>query len=194
MGLKERYHVRNMHALVKEIRSLGIEGGCVEATMTAMGSLMTLKDIVSYPPEKANPRSYFAKHGLTLASGYKLTQPISDDAMRDHLIHPKTFLTHHEKNFGGALAGLLITIGRVDDEDPHIIGVLPRQQMPRDVRRQLKKHDAHVIVDTRSGGSPSYRMTTTNIAENVSSLVANNISVELIVVMFLKTIKGKFRK
>ena len=69
---------------------------------------------------------------------------------------------------GKRVVGLLFAFDGYNEVPPHVIGVLPRGDMTRNVRRILQKTDSHMIVDTSLAGEPIYTMSIKDITNSLN--------------------------
>lgn len=190
MGLEMRYNVRSAQHFVRQLSAMDLHTGCLQTALRAMGAPVHLHDAIDQAEHKLTPEravGYFAQYGLELNGTYELALPVSVGEMRRRLGAPIAELAALDHTVHGKrLAGLLFYIGSREDNQPHVIGVLPRDYLPRDVRKRLHRIDAHLVVDTSFGRTPVYSMTTRNITDNVNEFLVHNIPVSLGVVTRLE--------
>lgn len=188
MGHIERQRIIETKKLVQQLGVLGVPSGCLHASILAMGaSNIHIHDVVTSFENNTgipNLQAYLHYQGLSLGGSIGLDRPLSLSQTKRVLETPKSVVheLNDNRNFGKRVAGILIAFGNYNDEPPHVVGILPRGDMTRNLRRILKKDDSHVVVDTSSNVKPIYPMTIKSITENLNAFILNHIDVSLHVV------------
>jgi len=176
---------------VRQLKILNIPSGCFHASILAMGgSNIHLHDVLCSYENKAgipNLDAYLHAQGLSLSVSLRLDRPLSMSQTKKMLETPKVVITDLNtcRNPNPRVVGILFAFGEYQNEPPHVVGVLPRGDMTRNLRSILKKEDAHVVIDT-SRTQPIYTMTVKNIAENLNVFILNGINVSMHIVTKFK--------
>lgn len=192
MGHIERQRISNTRKFVTQLGNLDVPSGCFQASILAMGgSSIHLHDVVTSYENRVgiqNIPAYLFKQGLSIGSSLIIDMPLSLSQTRKMLESPKVVITelNPKDNSDKRVVGMLFAFGEYRNEPPHVIGILPREDMTRNLRRILKNADSHLIIDTSLVNEPVYIMPTEDIARNLNAFIINNISVSLHIVTKLK--------
>lgn len=180
MGHIERTNIQMAIDFKRNLVDWEFRNGCVHTVLVAMGADVHMHDVVSQSEHGIvfpNIHAYFAAYGLELSMSYRVAKPVSLNAMRAMLEHPKEELLKKTPSIPPEklVKGYILDFGDDTHVDPHVIGILPRGKMTRNLRRLLKRDDAYAVVDSSTTGDAVYPMTLTNIVHNVNALVLNGI-------------------
>jgi len=192
MGHIERVRIKNTLHFVKQLGELKVPSGCLQASLLAMGAAdIHLQDVVYQHEHQTgikNVDAYLHDHKLALGASFSLKNPFTTTTVADLLDNPGVILAQsdYNHNSGKRIAGLLLAFGEYDQEPPHVIGILPRNDMTRNLREILKRDNSHVIVDTSVADDPIYLMKVDDITNNLNALIVNGIDVSLHFVTRLK--------
>jgi len=199
MGHLERQRIIAAENFVRQLKNLNIPSGCFHASILAMGgSNIHLHDVVCSYENKAgipNLDAYLHAQGLSLSLSLRLDRPLSMSQAKKMLETPKVVITDLNtcQNPNPRVVGLLFAFGEYQNEPPHVVGVLPRGDMTRNLRNILKSEDSHVVIDTSCACQPIYTMTVKNIAENLNAFILNGIDVSMhIVTKFTSWDRGRY--
>lgn len=124
-----------------------------------------------------NLDAFLHKQGLSLNGSMKIDRPLSLSQTKKILESPKEVVAGINNNKLFRVAGVLFSFGEYENEAPHVVGVLPRGDMTKNLRRILKDNQSHIVVDTSRAHDPVYPMTVKNIAENLNAFILNKIDV-----------------
>lgn len=167
MSHEVRHNLRKAGFLYEEVQKSGLDYGCVEISLTALGSATHLVEVLngnisnnSYLFDVIKRKGFDPSWYIDIPSGS--TGSDIEDLLEGRYDpegdRPK-----------GRLAGYLGMEGYEDDRDNHVIAILPRQLMPRDLRLQLKIARAYVVVDTAGGGT--LMVTANSIAHYINAVI-----------------------
>lgn len=154
MGKEVTANIISANELFKEAASAGLNYGCLEVSLQALGSETHLVEILG-----GNPSEYSSLLDIVWRRGFQIGwifqfNDSSDSEAIDDLLEGRDSLPKPQPI--GKLAGYLGLECYLDpnsDHTQHVIAILPRQHLPRDRRRALKKKKAYLAVDTSCGGS-----------------------------------------
>jgi PHP family Zn ribbon phosphoesterase len=188
MGNIERQRIVKTKDFVEQLDLGQIPLGCLQASLLAMGgedihfheAVDLYEKMIGIP----NIDAYIKNKGLKLSTSLHVTKPLSISHGRKMLQNPKTIAVErdYKSNLSSRIVGLLFAFGEYDKEPPHIVGVLPRGDMTRNLRKILKAEDAHVVVDTSQPTKSVYLMATKSIVQNLNAFILNDIPVSLHIV------------
>ncbi len=155
------------------------------------GSNIHIHDVMKlqeYNTGIPNLHAYLKIQGLGIGGSLGLDHPLSLSQTKRVLESPRTIIMelNNSHNIGKRIAGILIAFGEYKDEPPHVVGILPRGDMTKNLRRILKKDKSHVIVDTSCANRPIYPISLKGITENINAFILNKIDVSLHVVTRLQ--------
>ena len=188
MGHTERLRIKRTQHFVDQLEELKLTSGCLQACLLAMGAKnIHLLDILKQNERQvgiSHMDAYLKGQGFEIGASYVLDSPVNYHQIKDILNNPgvANARANYEINSGKRIAGLLFALGKNRENAPHIIGVLPRGDMTRNLRSVLKKTDSHLIIDTSLAGEPIYTMKTSDITSNLNELITNKITVSLHIV------------
>lgn len=179
-GTCRTHHIQSALDFKNNLSNWGFKNGCLHTVLVAMGADVHMHDVVAqaeYGEAFPNIHAYFAAYGLELSMSYRIARPMSLNAMRVMLEYPKEELRIRYPQIPSdkQVKGYILDFGDDAQVDSHVVGILPRSRMTRNLRRILKRDDAYAVVDSSTTGHAVYRMTLKNIVENVNTLVVHNI-------------------
>ncbi len=191
MGHAERQRIIETRNFVSHLTKLDIPSGCLHSAIVAMGGQnMHLIDVVFAHESRVGVRNldaFLHKQGLLLSGSVKIDRPLSLSQTKKLLESPKEIVAGINNHMLFRVAGVLFSFGEYENEPPHVVGVLPRGDMTKNLRTILKENRSHVVVDTSRAHDPVYQMTLKNIAENLNAFVLNKIDVSFHVIGRLKS-------
>lgn len=176
MGHLERKRIITTIDFVEQLRIMKIPSGCLHACILAMGGTDVRLDDADIPI--ASIDAYLSDQKLAVNTSLEIDRPVSLSQTKKLLESPKSIITElNANNSDQKIAGVLFAFGGYKNESPHVIGILPRETMTRNLRKQLKTSGEHVVVDTSRLGQPIYRMTPEDITKNLNAFILNDIGV-----------------
>ena len=193
MGHQERQRIIKTREFVEQLENLNIPSGCLQASILAMGaSNIHLYDVIYSYENKVgiqNRDAYLHSQGLSLSVSLKLDQPLSINQMKKAIETPKSIFAGLDtfQNPNSRVVGILFAFGEYQDKPAHVVGILPRGDMTKNLRKILKKEKSHMVVDTSHAGKPIYFMTVENITDNLNALILNGVDVSMHVVTKLRS-------
>ena len=167
MGEQELKHIKDAIGYISMIHRSGYSSGCLETSATALGGPIDPYNLM-LRIEQGGPqfsvRDYLEKHGMRLIGGIRVDETLPPETIEDLLLHPKTRVGRGLgfENVPAVLKGFLVLFvhqrnlqGNSDgSENPdsanHGIAILPRDVLPRDIRRECKKNRYFLIIDAAS--------------------------------------------
>lgn len=153
MNGNAREDLRLANFLLDQIQQADLRYGCVEVSLQSLGIPGHFLDVLD-----GGPKNVEQTVGILERSGFGINWVIQphDGVTADQVEYifdssrPPTF---REELPGGLLVGYLCFERYFTPKNPdHLMSVLPRDRMPRDDRKYLKRKRSFAVVDTIVGG------------------------------------------
>ncbi len=152
MGKETSRHLHAALMLYHEAQAADLDYGCVEVSLQALGGTSHLVDLLC-----GNTTEDSSLLNIILRKGFKSSWIVSipvNATGQDIETILEGNLPDLQPNSKGKLAGYLGLESYSDpDQSNHVIAILPRQYMSRNVRRRLQKQRAYLVIDTSIGGA-----------------------------------------
>lgn len=149
MGLWEAKNIRAAVQLLKETRHLDLTSSCGLIVLKALGAKVDLDTSLAIEGFGINTNNWAERSGLRLIweSAIKINPslPHQPELLNQFLLFPKS------EGTPGKILGTIVELIDKDQEDGnnHVFLIVPRGDLPRDWRRQLKQKNQWLIVDAR---------------------------------------------
>lgn len=145
------HNLRSANFLRRELAKEGLKYGCVEVSLQALGADIHLTELLNgNPTEWASLLSYIQRKGFE--PNWIINVPTGVTGTDFERLFEVGLLPDHPNPIG-KMAGYLGLESYPGDRENHVIAILPRDLLPRDVRRDLKRLHSYVVVDANAGGS-----------------------------------------
>ena len=151
MSYETRRNIREAHHLFTQAKKSGLNYGCVEVSLQALGGSAHLVDLL-----RENPTDSSDIYDVIQRSGFQSNWLITTDSTFTARHYKEMFLGEVPqvgKQPAGRMAGYIgMAYFPQGNQINHVIGIVPRQHLSRNQRIEFKKLDSQFVIDTSSGG------------------------------------------
>lgn len=148
-----REDLRSANFLLEQVSVANLKYGCVEVSLQALGIPGHFVDILDGGPKNvAKTLNLLERNGYGINWVVQPHHGVTPEEV-DYLLDKSNSPLFKEALPSGLVVGYLCfeRYGSPDKHD-HLMTILPRDRMPRDDRRFLKKKKSFAVVDTVVGG------------------------------------------
>lgn len=181
MSLRAVESVRAARSLYEEAKKAQLGFGCFEVSLRALGGedihyLDILNRDEKHPTDLVGE---VARRGLAVNWIIRLSPDITgqDFEVLFQQLPSSFFEEHHPQGFLMGYLCLETYYSAADEHNNHALAILPREIMPRNTRRSLKKHKSYIAVDTSVGGV--VRVSVDNLAHYVAHVSKRGGTVDI---------------
>lgn len=171
MSFYTRENLRRANHLHEHARRSQIDFDCLPVSLLALGATeIEFADLLNSEFKKPSLlEDVLERNGLKINWQLPLQAGTAPEIL-EYLLDRAAGNDLPQQYPGGTLAGfLLIDHYPWETDRPfHVVAILPRDQMPRDMRRFLKQKQAYTVVDTSSDGE--LKVTTRQLAHHTNQV------------------------
>ncbi|PIY80796.1 MAG: hypothetical protein COY80_01070 [Candidatus Pacebacteria bacterium CG_4_10_14_0_8_um_filter_42_14] len=163
-----RHNIRSAQLLYEQALDANVDHGCVDLSLHSLGASPHLIDLTS-PIDSSAQRllELVCRNGFTPSWMIGIGPRLCGEQIEEILESKRSDLQVPLK---GKLAGFLgIEHYEAGPISSHVFSIIPRQHLPRDLRRQLTRQKAYAVFDTNGLGASI--ITTDDLARYADNVI-----------------------